>query len=109
MLVDGDYGQALSFFGYPRWIEPEGSEAFVAGYRHGCQSGRHEYDPQLTFRIRDPDRYASDEEYTEGWDEEFSLCYEQEKSIPHCWGATPKCSQWNIGNGRGSVTGCRSR
>lgn len=66
----------------PRWIEPEGSEEFVAGYRHGCQSGRHKYDPQLTFRIRDPDRYASDEEYTKGWDEGFSLCYEQEKKYP---------------------------
>lgn len=66
----------------PRWIEPEGSEAFVAGYRHGCQSGRHKYDPQLMFRIRDPDRYGSGEDYAEGWEEGFSLCYEQEKKYP---------------------------
>lgn len=70
----------------PRLVEPEGSEAFVAGYRHGCQSGRNKHDVQVGMRYQSPRRYGSDEEYTRGWDEGFSLCYAQEKKYPTLMG-----------------------
>lgn len=66
----------------PRWIEPTGSRSFVSGYLHGCQSGRHEYNDQLYFHQQSQRRYMREDDYRQGWDEGFELCYAQEKKYP---------------------------
>jgi len=72
----------------PRFVEPEGSKQYVAGYRHGCQSGRHEAQRELFFHIQDHDRYESNSEYTQGWDEGFALCFEQQEENPVMMGGS---------------------
>jgi len=72
----------------PRFVEPEGSQQYVAGYRHGCQSGRHEAQRELFFPMQDHRRYDSNEDYTRGWDEGFELCFAQQEKYPVMMGGS---------------------
>ncbi len=54
------------------------SPAFVQGYRSGCENGRESARNSFIER-KPPERYFSDSEYKEGWDEGYESCYEDEE------------------------------
>jgi hypothetical protein len=55
-------------------IERGFSPAYAAGYDHGCSSGQVAGGGLFGEPQKDADRYASDSEYTKGWDAGFAKC-----------------------------------
>jgi hypothetical protein len=50
------------------------SPAYAAGYDHGCSSGQVAGGGLFGETQKDQSRYASDSEYTKGWDAGFAKC-----------------------------------
>jgi hypothetical protein len=50
------------------------SPAYAAGYDHGCSSGQEAGGGLFGQTQKDASRYASDSEYTKGWDAGFAKC-----------------------------------
>ncbi len=54
------------------------SPAFSQGYHSGCENGRESARNSFIER-KPPERYFSDSEYKDGWDEGYESCYEDEE------------------------------
>ncbi len=63
------------------------SQAFVEGYKAGCENAEERVANSFVEIGNDTPRYREDAEYAKGWDDGYSRCYanaqmEQDLSIP---------------------------
>jgi hypothetical protein len=62
-------------------IEQGFSPAYAQGYDHGCASGKADVGGLFATAQKDAGRYASDSDYTQGWDAGFAKCRKDERQM----------------------------
>jgi hypothetical protein len=60
---------------------PQGPEPYRTGYQHGCNSGNVAAGHPYYRFTKDVNRYSSDQDYKQGWDDGFNVCKGKYESI----------------------------
>jgi len=55
-------------------LEEGYSPAYAQGYEHGCATGKAELGGLFSTAQKDASAYASDSQYTQGWDAGYAKC-----------------------------------